>query len=588
MSKLSKKERALLHRKKHEEKEALVQKKQHEKDLRKEFRSNIIGGWILAVTGIFALSVIAAFLLSKFFAAKSLAELLPQKKTIAFVEINTNDASGVLKKVQNYEAYKIDTLSSLFEKETGFHFETELKPWLGKKIGIAFFQEGNDVKRAIFLQTRSQRKTLKTLETLRLPQGKDSLVKEPYKNYTLYTFSLSQNFYFTFLDRYVVIADAKPFLQKILDYSSENSSLLAKDSWYIKARNNLPQGKLFWSYVNIEALITTFKTKSNLIEPFLSIFPSFGMSGSSKNSGLTFQTYFNIEKNNLRDQQFFRFDTKYRGKLLQFLEEEGLLSVHGGHDLELQLKRAFEIANEIHPLGNTLFEAMLREQKNTYFGKDISLENDIYPLLRGEYLFAFLEKGSDPSFKLLLEANEQSKESILKLKTQYLKTASFESPQVREIPVEGETPLQEVVSSRKNITEREETYRDTLISHLTIGDFALSYAFLQDIFILTDDAESMKKSIDRVLDNASSNLLNEYHPVLASSDEISVWYANNFASLLLDTQVGAYFEPLRFISSGTTLFEDGISIIFDLPYQLSHPASSVSKTPSQPQSALNP
>lgn len=586
MSKLSKKERALLERKKHDEKAEQEQKKQHAKHLRKEFRSNIIGGWILTVISIFALSLIAAFLFSKFFAAKSLAELLPQKKTLAFVEMNMNESSVFLKKVENYTAYNAETLSSLLESETGFNFETELKPWLGKKIGIAFLQEGNGIKRAVFLQTRSQRKTLKTLETLRLPQGKDNLIKESYKNYSLYTFSLSQNFYFTFLDRYVVIADTKPFLQKILDYASEDSSRLAKDSWYIKARNNLPQGKFFWSYVNIEALIPTFKTKSNLIEPFLSIFPSLGISGSSQNSGLTFQTYVNIEKNNLRDQQFFRFDTKYRGKLLQALEEDGLLSVHGGHDLERQLKRLFEIANEIHPLGNVLFEAMLREQKNTYFGEEISLENDMYPLLRGEYLFAFLknENGSDPHFKLLLQTNEQTKESILKLKTQYLKTASFEYPEVREIPIEGETPLQEVISPRKNITEREETYRDTIISHITTGDSVLSYAFSKNVFILTDDAKSMKKSIDRVLDDTPSNLINEYASVLSPSDEISIWYTKNLATLLNNVELGAYFDPFKFISSGTNIFEDGISMIFELPYQSSNQTSSVSGgASSQPQ-----
>lgn len=586
MSKLSKKERASLERKKHDEKAVKEQKKQHLKNLRKEFCSNIICGWILTVTGIFVLSMIVAFLLSKFFAAKSLSELLPQKNTLAFVEMNMNEASRFLKKVENYNAYNADSLSSLLENETGFHFETELKPWLGKKIGIAFLQEGNGIKRAVFLQTRSQRKTLKTLETLRLPQGKDNLIKESYKNYSLYTFSLSQNFYFTFLDRYVVIADTKPFLQKILDYASEDSSRLAKDSWYIKARNNLPQGKFFWSYVNIEALIPTFKTKSNLIEPFLSIFPSLGISGSSQNSGLTFQTYVNIEKNNLRDQQFFRFDTKYRGKLLQALEEDGLLSVHGGHDLERQLKRLFEIANEIHPLGNVLFEAMLREQKNTYFGEEISLENDMYPLLRGEYLFAFLknENGSDPHFKLLLQTNEQTKESILKLKTQYLKTASFEYPEVREIPIEGETPLQEVISPRKNITEREETYRDTIISHITTGDSVLSYAFSKNVFILTDDAESMKKSIDRVLDDTPSNLINEYASVLAPSDEISIWYTKNLATFLSNIELGAYFDPFKFISSGTNIFEDGISMIFELPYQSSNQTSSVSGgASSQPQ-----
>lgn len=510
--KLSKKERAEIQRKIHEEKkqkkEAERQQYAAQKELNKKFRTNIVTGWIFVIFGLAALMASGIFLFSKFFGTQILASLLPQETTIAFFEMDLKRAHSFSTQLQSFPAYSAENLKSFFSEKTSFNFDEEIQPWLGKKIGVAFLRNNESVNQLFFLETKSKKKTLATLQELKLPNGTDTLIEERRGKFRLYTFSLSQNFYFTFLDHYAVFSQKADDLVRFLESSSDRGNLLLNNDWYRKSKTHLPISGLIRGYIDIQSLAPSLGTSLSLLQPFLELFPSMGFTVNQEGSNLVAQSYLNIDKNLLTSNEFFRYPLKYRGDLLSLFERDDLIYLFGGRDLPKFFERLRGIVNELDPSASLILEGILRQKKNEYFGKNISLEDDIYALFQGEYALSL-----EP-LKLIAEIGEENRATILRLKE------AFENS-------------------------------------------SLHYAFLNDLFILSKEKTSVEKSIDLALETGEQSHRENVELVIGAADTVSLWYIP-LVSDRIPSSARPFFTPFEFLASGTNIFEDGISTLYQL------------------------
>lgn len=585
--KLSKKERAELARQKAEESKQEKAEKKAEKKKKKKFRLNRVVGFLMAALGIAFLVLAGVFLYGKLFGPKPLAKILPAQRTVAYLELrNTQTQQYKLGQLfGGYPQFAVENLQEEWAKLTGIDLPGETEGWLGVKWGLAWLvpgQKTESFRKVIFLEARNRAAALTAMANLELAEEQE-LIEESYGNFTLYHYPATQGFSFTFLNRYLVMAERAETLQEVIDQYDLRIGLVRQDENYIEVANNLPSLEWGFAYANMQLLVEHVfqfswitdeltQLELSLLKPLFGVFPAAGMSLALTDDALVAQNYLTIKKTALKDQKYFAFDKKYQGDLLNFLEAD-VLFFKGGHNLQKELKRMFEILKEVNPVTALATEAALRAKVAEFFGEEISLETDIYPLFEKEYLLAYDKDGEDRVWKLVLGLNDpmQNERALMRLKSKFVEMSALLSPVVKEVVLEDGTTGKELVANPEEIVEEEEEYGDYKIQSLEVTNqpWRLYYAFAVEKLFLANDLSSLKKSLDllggKVADEAGSvDYQKVVKSVMQAADEVMVWNVERWRALMADEEWRNYLEPFDYLSVGKNTFEDGISTIYYL------------------------
>ncbi len=216
---------------------------------------------------------------------------------------------------------------------------------------------------------------------------------------------------------------------------------------------------------------------------------------------------------------------------------------------------------------------MLRAQKNHYFGNEITLEEDIYPLLEGEYAFAITELNENLGVTILLELSDpiRDKDNIESIADSFIRKSAILAPKVVEVELEDGTTLEEIQTVPEEITRSTEDYHGYEISVLKVGEmpWGVYYIIIDSTLAVTTQKEQLQNVIDLLTDSSGSfrndPLYNQsISPVLRTTDEVMfVDIAHFFKSVKEESPqwVSSYIEPFSYLSTGKNYFKDGISTI---------------------------
>lgn len=562
--------------KKAQKKVEKVKKEKKQKKEKVHFILNRLLGTVILSLSIVLLSFVGIFLYLKIFGPVSLAALLPQEKTVLFFETNFNSANGVrfFELFKDKEPYSKENLILKIEEYLNVDFKTDIKHWLGGRIGIGILKsaEENQTTGILFIETINKEQTIEFLKKLSASQDLDQIQTNNYKKKPIYTLSLSKNFYSTFLNKYLVLSPDEKTLHEIIDSASQKTQLLRKSKKYLDIKNNLPTKQLAFGYIDTKNAIQTIENSEwiedlgvslAILKPVLRIFPAGGVSITAQPKGLFVQTYVSVNKKDLKDEAFFHYDEKYRPKLTSLVEKDMLIFA-GGHDLVSKTKRLLEIFNEVHPTAALLTEGALRAKKTEYFGEEISLENDIYPFFENEYALV-INKNKKGNYiaKLLLELKDpkQAEKNITKIKDEFLDTRAFLKPKIEEVTLESGEKQKEIVGIHGSLNEETSEHKGAKITSITTPsqDFTIFYTIFNKTFILSNDLESIKASIDLRQNKKdslrASKLYESLRQVNRTADEV---FTINLSEL---KDLPKYLKPFKSISSGKNIFDDGISTI---------------------------
>lgn len=575
-------------------------KKKKEKNASKKDKTGLSGGRsekfagvIILAFGLFTIIFSGVLLYQKFTEPRLIAKILPAQNTIAVAEMITQNNHPQVQKLftllEGHAVYKPENLKALFLSITPLNFDTEIQPWLGKKIGVALYdvsalKEENTISPIIFMDTSDIEQTLATIAERSRALGKNALKETPYDKFTLYEFTLSYGNAFAFIDNYLVITENADTLKLFIDDIKARGDTLSNRDEYLKVSNNLPRGGIFTGYVNYGKLFdalekdTLYVTKKGrdmlALRPFLNIFKSGGISVFVEKDRLSAQTFTYLDNQILDGETFITFSEKYPGKLLEYAGENSVF-LSGGHDLTKEINRMEEIFKSGTGASPQIFQGLLEAAKQKYFGKEISLKDDIYPLLRHEYLLTAEHNLENPIISLLIELEEPGRDmvAIENIVKAFVNTGGVFTPEVVEIVLPDGTKGQEIVASPEKIKRNKYNFDGVEINSIIFGEAGLSlyYTVSGNIFILTTDEQNLKNLLDRVHGKGTGSLVkSEYYskqiePLLRTADElmhIKTGAVSQALGLTDLPNLGPYLTPFTNMTIVKNYFNDGISTIY--------------------------
>jgi hypothetical protein len=549
-----------------------------------------IKGGILALIGLFALTFIGWFLFGKMFRPQYLAEILPADKTVAVLEINIDGANGQPKQfyelMAKYPVYQKEGLVKLLTLILPVDYTKDVEPWLGRRVGMGLLTgaKPGQLERVYFIESRDHEMTLAFMKGQSLKEANEEMIATEYKGYKIYSYTISHLIEFTFINNYLVIAENGPMLKTLLDGLAAQEIRLADSEDYRKAANNLPQGALMQGYADMQKFMAllagdqTFMAKKGqdfmAFKPFLSIFRNAGMTVFADKDKFVVQTFTGLNKDALKEGQYLTYGEKYKGSLLSLAGGEPVI-LAGGHDLSKEINRIAEIFSGGTKTSALVFEGLLEAQKEIYFGKEVSLKNDIYPLLTGEYLFTVDNSLEKPQFTLVIELPETGKDipRLEKVMSAFEKTSGIFTPRIQEVTLPDGTKGQEIVASPEKVERYQEKYNETSVTTLKLGETGWSVFYATDggKVVLTTNKDLLKNILDRAQEKmpagfSGTNLFRKIvQPALSSADEISivrVGALTQATGLNEDEMLKPYLLPFATLTTAKNYFSDGISTIY--------------------------
>ncbi len=563
---------------------------QTEQQIQKLTWKNRLAAILLLAIGAFVLIFVATFLFGKFFKPQALADLLPEKNTVALIEINTDSADDQVKQVSNllkkYPVYQRENLIQLLNTSTLFNFEKNIEPWLGRKIGLAFLsdtQKQISFEPVLFVESRNHEQTLSFLTG-----SNPNITSTEYKGIKIYSGVdtvnvIFQNQKFAFINNYLVLTEKQSTLENLIKVSKGEEKRLADEDTYRRIANNLPQGSLVFGYYNTGKIIETLLSDPEYLakngreiaalRPFIDLFAAEGFTVFAQEKKLNGQIYTSLNREKITEQGFMSFQEKYRGELLKYITSEPVLLV-GGHDLVTELSRLETVFKTGTKASSAIFNGLVEAQKDIYFGKDISLTEDIYPLLKGEYLISVEGSFETPTVSLLLKFDNPTQDQgrFEKLIDQFMKVGGIFTPKVRDVTLPDGTKGQEIAAFPEKITRLTDNYQGILINTLQIGNTgsSVNYAFYEDKIFLSNSSDAIKNFISRGTNPdlptlEDTNLYKQnITPMLANGDQFFNLKLGSVTDLLglNSEQMKPYTVPFTNFTISKNYFNDGISTLF--------------------------
>jgi len=545
-------------------------------------------GLTLAAIGAFLLVFVAFYTISRIFRPPSLANFLPSETTVAVVQININPNNDQVKSffdaLDDYAIYNQNSLTFVFDEFFNTDFDVDIQPWIGRQIGVVLLEKENvdgAVDNAFFIEVKNQAKALEFMESRGLQSEEDYILSDDYTENKIYRYALSHSFKFTFVAGNLVIAENEEALKSIIDVEAGRVDSLINTNLYQKISQNLPINSIIFAYSDFAKVNNILKSNGAFMsekgrellafQPFIKLYKALGVSFIVENGDLAIQTFTALDEEYLAGRDFINFDTKFRANLLKFMQKDVLVYA-GGIDLKKQLQRYSDFFSSGGEVSYLVFEGMLRAQKSKYFGDEITLEDDIYPLLQGEYAVAMTGTADDSAFMIMLEMLDpiRDRDNIETIIDSFIHKGAMLAPQVFEVELEDGTTVSEIRTVPEEIIRSTEDYHGYEINVLSSsgnGVFTAYYIMLDDIFILSTNKIHLEKSIDLFIDPSSSMQESDIFaeiisPVIRTSDEIIMtdisYLIENFGNSF-PAEILPYFKPFQNIAIGRNYFKDGIS-----------------------------
>lgn len=549
-----------------------------------------IKGGLLILIGSFLLLSAIFLLYDRLFKAKNLANYLPANDTFAVVELNisNSDADDFEKMFAKYPVY--NKLSIIAEINTllNVDYKKEIAPWLGRKIGMALIknqpspEEEAKILPLGFIEISNFKQALEFFESHKLENGEDAVQIVDIDGEKIYEYAMSHNIYFSFLDNYMVLSNDKSAIRNIIGEARNPQKRLVETEKYHQIADNLPSNDLAFGYFDLASLTKYILNSPNFImengfiltnfEPFLAIFDAEGFSISSEEQGLKIQTYTNFNRELLEGKEFLSFQDKYNASLAEYVNNDAML-IWGGSNLEKQLKRIADILAKGSKASTLIFDGILEAQKDIYVGKEVSLKDDVYPLVKNEFLIAIYE-GETPTVQVILELDDLSNDlpKVDKIVDGFVKQNAFFKPEVREVILEDGTVGQEIVGIPEDISKTEMDYNGSKVQAISLGskEWGIYYTVKDGKLILGSSQEIIENIIDGKAKKLSdsNNFKENIKPILKHADELSYINLKKLLPHIWPTvEEGEtslrqlYLDPFQNVSSGKNYFADGISTI---------------------------
>ena len=459
------------------------------------------------------------------YTARDISYFLPEKSTIAYFEVRHLNLPNRLKSQEDLD---IDFILKPFKQVKDFDYHQIVDDWSTGRMGVVWLQKDEKPTPLLFIQYQNKKKAE--------------------------TFFQEQDIPFRLIETYVFAGGDDDLLNRIqATYDGDLTSLYYSEG-YQDSFNRLPNQKWLQGYANIKNIdFDTSTMTGKVIHSLQYIAKGIHFSIQQDPNGFKWNSFLNLDPElmSLQKNSWKLFNPTFRHQLSHYIGYEGLIAYIGGADLTEEWVNTLETLGNLNPVYGILLEGMLRAQFTDLFGAEITLRDDLYPLLEGEYALS-LGKNEQGGWmiRLILE-NEDADFANIKLSkmmTGFQKLADRLTPRIHEVTLPDGTISRELIPDDSNLEKTESDYEGYTISCLEIQDsiYGFCYAVTNDIIILANHKKSIEESLNLYL-NSGENLPH-YQPFREPlsklgkvSDEITFI---DFKNLSLETDSIPYLKTL--------------------------------------------
>lgn len=523
-----------------------------------------------------AILISVGFLLfQKAFRPENIARYLPEDGTVLTLEMNTNFDHHQIQKAEsllkNYPEFTKNGVIKSLETTYGFNYQKDVSPWLGRQAGLSLMSVNSDesLNFLYFAEVFSRKNAESFLAAKAL--------KSEYSNFDLYIFPKGESA--TFVDDYLFFSPNQKQIESLIDFQNSSDKALFRSSSYRRINDNLPLNKVGMFYVNFSQIDNRFFEKfpvlsergfsAQMIAPFLQVLEAEGVALIALDDKFALQSFLSLDKEMLKDEQYLTLQEKYTANLTSFIADENI-GFWGGQNFETQLKRMMEVLGGADENVAIVFDKILQQYSEKYFGHDINFQNDVLPLFKNEFALAIEKHNKDNVYKFLIELKDlkDDKDRLELLAENFARTGAVLKPQIVDYILPDGTPSKEIVAVPEPIIPTETTYENYVIHSLTIGTQkrGVFYSIVDDFAVIANDIDGVKSSIDFKNGKggslkASDQFTAAIAPILMNSDEVSYMNLEQLLPVLFKNKVPDFLIPISEISSGKNYFNDGITTL---------------------------
>ena len=523
-----------------------------------------------------AILISVGFLLfQKAFRPENIARYLPEDGTVLTLEMNTNFDHHQIQKAEsllkNYPEFTKNGVIKSLETAYGFNYQKDISPWLGRQAGLSLMSADSDesLNFLYFAEVFSRKNAESFLSAKAL--------KSEYSNFDLYIFPKGESA--TFVDDYLFFSPNQKQIESLIDFQNSSDKALFRSSSYRRINDNLPLNKVGMFYVNFSQIdnrfFETFPMLSErgfsaqMIAPFLQVLEAEGVALIALDDKFALQSFLSLDKEMLKDEQYLTLQEKYTANLTSFIADENI-GFWGGQNFETQLKRMMEVLGGADENVAIVFDKILQQYSEKYFGSDINFQNDVLPLFKNEFALAIEKHNKENVYKFLIELKDlkNDKDRLELLAENFARTGAALKPQIVDYILPDGTPSKEIVAVPEPIIPTETTYENYVIHSLTIGTQkrGVFYSIVDDFAVIANDIAGVKSSID--FKNGKGGSLKDSDqftaaiaPILMNSDEVSYMNLEQLFPVLFKNKVPDFLIPISEVSSGKNYFNDGITTL---------------------------
>ncbi len=530
----------------------------HEKK-RKEWRADraVLGLGILGalILGAFLVSLIGSLYLSR-----TVASLLPAGKTVLYLEMEDLDLPYKLADSPLRELFS----PSLLLKTLGID-ESVLPSWAKKNVGVALVEN----KPVLFFRSASRRSALNFLQSMELKGEK--LENRGTPAFPIYIYPQGQSFAFAFAGPYLFMSPDAHELESINRVLQGQEPALEADPGWKTAMENLPRTAWGKGYLNIQSLgIPALDAVLNPLRQFSS---QLGFTIRRESKGFHFNSFLALNRDVVNLNAAPATQNLLTFGLSEFMPAENLGLYLGGADLSAEWKNTLAKTAKLNPAYGILLEGLIRAQVNRIFGNQVNLENDIYPLFKGEYALGFgPKKDGAMAVELLLTQTDPAgvKTKLAKLADGFSLLAAQFTPQVVTVTLPDGTVSRELVTDPGSLERHKETAEgyDVDCIETKASVYGFCYAVTDKLAILTNSLDALKTTLKTL--HSPDAALSAFQPFRESlsalsqvNEEMSFANFQKLIPLIQGTAWGTILAPyLAPLDSATWVkhsFADGVS-----------------------------
>ncbi len=537
-------------------------------------KKKLFGAALVIIMAALLISV-GYLLFQKAFRATPLAKILPESHTTALIEINTNFDHYQLTKtfelLKNNAEYSKEKLIEKIETQIGLNYQIDIQPWIGRQVAMAMLRGDSGQAYSIYFA-----EYINNIGLNEFLIKQTTLVSDENK-YKLYQHKTSTDRYLTIIDDYIVTSQGREALDLLIREIDAGAEKLYYSDKYRRIDDNLPIQRLGFFYIDFDMINDSFIQEFPLLAekgismekfgPLIKLLDAEGIVLVAMDDNFAVQSFLGLDSAIVKNAKYLPLKTSYHANLANYIDSNAL-AFWGGENLGNQIKRFIEIMSGGDHTMLSVFDNLIQNYSEKYFGSDVNFNQNILPILDSEFAFAIESNKEENIYKLIIEidAPQSDKYKIQELLNAFAARGAIFQPKIVEHILEDGTISREVVAVPEEISKSDSLYEGQTIYYLRMGkrNFGIYYTILEDIAVFATQKEGITNSID-IINQKNKSLKStdlfktSITPILRNSDEVSYFNLNTVLPILFkQEELPEIFSIIDAVSNGRNYFNDGI------------------------------